>query len=166
MLSVVVMLFMIGLIVMIFSLMGAGIRDSSTVQASETTTAVDTSVTLVDGAGNTLNDCDGANQGVITSIGEVNNASTILTSGNYTFSGCVITATAGAGIWNNTAVSNVTYTYTSAGESWDVMNDTVAGVSGVTDWFDIFIVIGAMVVLILLTVIIITAIRSSGMVAQ
>ncbi len=43
------------------------------------------------------------------------------------------------------------------------MNDTTAGISGVTDWFDIFIVIGAMVVLILLTVIIITAIRGSGM---
>lgn len=45
-----------------------------------------------------------------------------------------------------------------------VINDTGQALSGVTDWFDIFIVIGAMVVLILLTVIIITAIRSSGMV--
>jgi len=48
----------------------------------------------------------------------------------------------------------------------DVINDTAQSISGVTGWFDIFIVIGAMVVLILLTVIIITAIRSSGMVAQ
>lgn len=47
----------------------------------------------------------------------------------------------------------------------DIINDTGTAISGVTDWFDIFIVIGAMVVLILLTVIIITAIRSSGMVA-
>jgi len=47
-----------------------------------------------------------------------------------------------------------------------VINDTAQSISGVTDWFDIFIVIGAMVVLILLTVIIITAIRSSGMIAQ
>ena len=47
----------------------------------------------------------------------------------------------------------------------DVINDTGQALSSVTDWFDIFIVIGAMVVLILLTVIIITAIRSSGMVA-
>jgi len=46
-----------------------------------------------------------------------------------------------------------------------VINDTGQSLAGVTDWFDIFIVIGAMVVLILLTVIIITAIRSSGMVA-
>ena len=46
-----------------------------------------------------------------------------------------------------------------------VINDTGQAIAGVTDWFDIFIVIGAMVVLILLTVIIITAIRSSGMVS-
>ena len=45
-----------------------------------------------------------------------------------------------------------------------VINDTGQSISSVTDWFDIFIVIGAMVVLILLTVVIITAIRSSGMV--
>ena len=47
----------------------------------------------------------------------------------------------------------------------DVINDTGTALASVTDWFDIFIVIGAMVVLILLTVIIITAIRSSGMIA-
>jgi len=47
-----------------------------------------------------------------------------------------------------------------------VINSTGQAIAGVTDWFDIFIVIGAMVVLILLTVIIITAIRSSGMVAE
>jgi len=45
-----------------------------------------------------------------------------------------------------------------------VINDTGSSIAGVTGWFEIFIVIGAMVVLILLTVIIITAIRSSGMV--
>ena len=46
----------------------------------------------------------------------------------------------------------------------DVINDTTTSISSVTDWFGIFIVIGAMVVLILLTVIIITAIRGSGMI--
>ena len=44
-----------------------------------------------------------------------------------------------------------------------VINDTTTSISSVTDWFAIFIVITAMVVLILLTVIIITAIRGSGM---
>lgn len=47
----------------------------------------------------------------------------------------------------------------------DVINDTTVSISGVTDWYTIFIVIGAMVVLILLTVIIITAIRGSGLMA-
>jgi hypothetical protein len=45
-----------------------------------------------------------------------------------------------------------------------VINDTGSAITGVTDWFGIFIVIGAMVVLILLTVIIITAIRTSGLI--
>jgi hypothetical protein len=45
-----------------------------------------------------------------------------------------------------------------------VINDTSKSISSVTDWFSIFITIGAMVVLILLTVIIIVAIRSSGMI--
>ena len=44
-----------------------------------------------------------------------------------------------------------------------VINDTTTSIASVTDWYDIFIVIGAMVVLILLTVIIIVAIRGSGM---
>ena len=44
-----------------------------------------------------------------------------------------------------------------------VINDTYQSISSVTDWYDIFIVIGAMVVLILLTVVIITAIRGSGL---
>jgi hypothetical protein len=47
-----------------------------------------------------------------------------------------------------------------------VINDTGTSISSVTTWFSLFITIGAMVVLILLTVIIITAIRSSGLVAS
>lgn len=43
-----------------------------------------------------------------------------------------------------------------------VINDTTSSISSVTDWYPIFIVIGAMVVLILLTVIIIVSIRGSG----
>jgi hypothetical protein len=45
----------------------------------------------------------------------------------------------------------------------NVIGNTTESISSVTDWYPIFIVIGAMVVLILLTVIIITAIRGSGM---
>ena len=46
-----------------------------------------------------------------------------------------------------------------------VINDTYQELAGVTDWFGIIIVISAMVVLILLTVLIITAIRGSGMIS-
>lgn len=46
----------------------------------------------------------------------------------------------------------------------EVINDTTTALSDATDWFSIFIVIGAMVVLILLTVIIIVSIRGSGLV--
>ena len=47
-----------------------------------------------------------------------------------------------------------------------VINETGVAIAGVTSWFGIFIVIGAMVVLILLTVIIIQAIRGSGMISS
>lgn len=47
----------------------------------------------------------------------------------------------------------------------NVIGNTTDSISSVTDWFALFIVIGAMVVLILLTVIIITAIRGSGLLA-
>lgn len=47
-------------------------------------------------------------------------------------------------------------------EAKSVINDTYQSIDDVTDWFPTFIVLGAMVVLILLVVIIINSIRSSG----
>ena len=47
----------------------------------------------------------------------------------------------------------------------DVINDTTVAIAGVTSWFPIIITITVMVALILLTVIIIVAIRSSGILA-
>jgi len=47
-------------------------------------------------------------------------------------------------------------------EAQNVINDTYQSIDDVTDWFPTFIVLGAMVVLILLVVIIINSIRSSG----
>jgi len=45
----------------------------------------------------------------------------------------------------------------------NVINDTRTAIADVTDWFGIIIVITAMVVLILLTTLIIRAIRGSGL---
>ena len=44
-----------------------------------------------------------------------------------------------------------------------VMNDTAVAIAGSTEWFGIIIVITAMVVLILLTTLIIRAIKGSGL---
>lgn len=52
-----------------------------------------------------------------------------------------------------------------AGDNYskDIINDTGRSLADVVDWFSLFIVIGAMVVLILLTVVIISAIKSGGL---
>ena len=53
----------------------------------------------------------------------------------------------------------------SGNQSKQIINATGASIASVTTYFPLFVTIGAMVVLILLTVIIITAIRSSGLVS-
>ncbi len=58
-----------------------------------------------------------------------------------------------------------TGTITENSTAYNVINGTIDALSTVIDWFPLFIVIGAMVVLILLTVIIIIAIRGSGLIA-
>ena len=159
-LSVVVMLFVIGLLVFIFVLMSVEIADTDTMKAGESATATDTSVTVSD-KNFTLTDCDSANQGAVTSITEAWNDTVSIDPANFTYLGCVVSI--GTGLYQDATIPNVTYGYTYAGAGWNVANDTAGSLSTVTDWFPIFIVIGAMVVLILLTVIIITAIRGSGM---
>lgn len=47
-----------------------------------------------------------------------------------------------------------------------VINDTSVAIAGVTSWFPIIITVSVMVSLILLTVIIIVAIRGSGLIAS
>ena len=166
-LSLITFLFVIGLLVMIFTLMGGELKDSDTVKASDTSAGFDTAVTSSD-AGTTLTVCSGKPEAVVTSVTSVYNLSgdVLIASGNYTTSGCIITmSSTSAGDLSkfNETVWNVTYVYSFAGSSYGVMNDTITGISDVTDWYPIFVVIGAMVVLILLTVIIITAIRGSGL---
>ena len=161
-LSIITMLFVIGLLVMIFALMGGELQNTSTVLAQRTATVEDTALTVTDG-GTTLTTCAGRTGGTSTGIVTAYNVSNaiLLTSGNYTVSGCVISASATSN-YNNT-IWNVTYTMTYAGASYDVINDTTSSIADVTDWYPIFIVISAMVVLILLVVIIISSIRGSGL---
>ena len=162
-LSLIVMLFIIGLIVMIFTLMGSSLRDATydttTVSVVNETISVPTTagITLAGGSAR-----DGACGTVVLTNGT---AGTVIASANYTQTDCVLVNATGEFTAYTTPFATYSYTWEADNTATDVMNETASGISGVTDWFDIFIVIGAMVVLILLTVIIITAIRGSGMIA-
>ena len=160
-LSLVTFLFVIGLLVMIFSLMGGEMMDAT---YDATTVAVNgenvVEADFTDGTGFTLLDT-GLNGGSHVIVALYND--TVLRgAGNYTVTdGVLANATAFEGATD--LLVNYTYVYDATNGATDVMNDTTTNISGVTDWFPIFVVIGAMVVLILLTVIIITAIRGSGL---
>ena len=161
-LSLVTMLFIIGLLVMIFSLMGGEMRDATFTSTAVTGENDTVNATLFTTTGYTLTPANtqGASGYAVTTL--YNNTNEALLSGNYTLTGAVLTnATVLAGLSN--VVVTFSYTYDAENTATGVMNDTTAGISSVTDWYPIFIVIGAMVVLILLTVIIISAIRGSGL---
>jgi len=163
-LSLVVMLFIIGLLVMIFSLMGSELQDATytsttgSVGNESLTTVMNT--TGVDVAKSTY-------KNVVCTFTAVWNKTNwySVSAGNYTTDNCRLLGSDTQDIGINNTLWNVDYTYTydAMNTETTAMNDTTSAISGVTDWFDIFVVIGAMVVLILLTVIIITAIKGSGM---
>jgi hypothetical protein len=163
-LSVIVMLFVIGLVVMIFVLMSGEIGEATYTDSSGS--ANNETLTTVTETGE-----DFANAGLrdaSCTVTFVTNATdgAIINSGNYTQTNCNL-ASSGTGFFNNTNW-NVTYTYTFSGDTTasNVINDTGTSITEVTDWFPIIIVITAMVILILLTVIIITTIRGSGLVTS
>ena len=166
-LSLVTMLFVIGLLVMIFSLMGGEMRDATftdtvvgvvneSVQLNVLDTAVDLSVVGVRNVVCTTTPTFVANA---TSEGATLDVADFTLSSDCTF----LNGTALEDVTNRTYFVSYTYNWDADNTATNVMNDTTTGIAGVTDWFPIFIVIGAMVVLILLTVIIITSIRGSGL---
>ena len=166
-LSLVVFLFVIGLLVSIFALMGGSLGNSTAVSEQYTGASVDQNSSIlgtsnISSVGSSMTTCASASLGALNTVVLQAQNGTVIGSGNYTTSACVVTMVTTSG-FNNSEV-NVTYDYTYAGESFTAINDTTSAISDVTDWFSIFIVIGAMVVLILLTVIIITAIRGSGLI--
>jgi len=159
-LGVITMLFVIGLLVMIFALMGGELRDEAQSRSLNTSIVNESAsveaVTDLAVAG--FDDVTCGNIAVVENTTEAG----IVTSGNYTVTGCTITNTTTlySGDWN------VTYSYTYDVETTasSVITNTSSSISGVTGWFPIIIVISAMVTLILLVVIIITAIRGSGLI--
>jgi hypothetical protein len=160
-LSLVTMLFVIGLLVMIFSLMGGQLRDA-TYTSTDVAVSNETGVNI-NATGHTLIGASSLNAGSFV-LTEIRNATAVYLVGNATVSDAGVITNATSTTFTNVNVS-YTYNYDAENTATGVINDTTAGISGVTDWYPIFIVIGAMVVLILLTVIIITAIRESGLMA-
>src|SRR6056297_2922919 len=164
-LSLVTMLFVIGLLVMIFALMGGELQDATYDVGS--VSVVNESGGYINSTGYTLSELSNYNNPRSISIDSaynVTNASdpVLIASGNYTVSSAGVVTNATATTYDNVNFS-YSFNYDESNTATGVMNDTSAGIGGVTDWYDIFIVIGAMVVLILLTVIIISAIRGSGL---
>jgi uncharacterized membrane protein len=162
-LSIIVMLFVIGLLIMIFTIMGSKMSDATYDPTTASVQGEDVSADYFsNGTGYTL---EGTNRNArsYTIIALYNNTDEILLSGNYTLTGLVLkNATALTGLAD--VKVNYTYIYDADNLGTETINATYQSIAGTTEWFDIFVVISAMVVLILLVVIIITAIRSSGMV--
>ena len=168
-LSVVVMLFMIGLLVMIFSLMGGQLKEATWSTLTPIVVPNETASVNLTEAGITLTGGSTYSaRSPVCTVTAVNNATTqdVWGAGNYTQANCVITFSGATLEYNNTAINvSYSYVYQADTDASDTINGTTVAIGSVVDWFDIFIVITAMVVLILLTVIIITAIRGSGMIA-
>jgi len=164
-LSVIVMIFVIGFLVMIFAIMGGEIQeetyDSTTISFTNSTTS---SVVNDTGAYPTIISADRRLNCVLTLTQALNSTtSDLIHADNYTITNCLITNATDYGysnqVWNTTG----SFTYDANSSATNAIFDTTTEIANVTDWFGIIIVITAMVVLILLTVIIITTIRGSGM---
>lgn len=160
--GIIVALFMVGLIVMVFQISGSKLYDSQLVAGSGTANN-ESLGNVTDGAYSSF-DASAYEDAVctITSVWNATNVSDTINSGNYTQSGCSLTATA-TSVYNATNWSiNYTYVYNTSGGAGTVINDTMVATGEATDYFGLFIVLGAMVTIVLMLVLIIRAIKSSG----
>jgi len=117
-LSLIVMLFIIGLIVMVFTLMGAGLRDSDALTAEVSSEVLQTEVNVTS-EGVNLTSCAGDHLGTITiaSLQESTNASVADLTDDYVIDTCTVATVVGGEYERNETLFNITYTYTYAGES-------------------------------------------------
>jgi hypothetical protein len=179
-LGLIVSLFVIGLLVMIFALMGGALQTSSyTTKAVVNESDLNGALVSANTSTYTLADfTDGvAGTFTVTSVWAEyfqsnGSAGVSETTGGYNVSLAAANYSLNSNIGNLTNGSasvykfpnvSVSYTYSSPNTATNVIGNTTSSISGVTNFFSLFIVIGSMVVLILLTVIIIVAIRQSGL---
>lgn len=161
--SVVAMVFIIGFLVMIFAIIGGSLADNATTPTSQTTTLetgawINVTGYTVDNAG-----ANGFRNFVVTSAVNATSGS-LIQPANYSYTSAGVLSNATAVAWNAVTL-NYTWVYDANSTATDAIDDTTNAIAGVTQWFPIIITITVMVALILLTVIIIVAIRSSGILA-
>lgn len=164
-LSVVAMVFIIGFLVMVFAIIGGSLADntydpSSAVSTNESLArATQSGITLTVGAT--------ANDGVCGSLTSIVNGTNgvVIALGNVTQTGCLVSNATNVAQFGATWLYTYPYTFSANNTATEAISDTTSALAGVSSWFPIIITITVMVALILLTVIIIVAIRSSGILA-
>ena len=166
--SLIATLFVVGVLVMAFTI--AGSKMAETISENTEGTNYNETLLTVGDAGDylTLYSTYGSSCSVVRATNLTDGYP--ISSGNYSQTGtgnCLITFIStvdGDQVVNGTDW-NITYTYSypSDQDAVNVINDTKLAIASVTDWFDTFIVIGAIVVLVLLIVLVILAIRRAGL---
>jgi uncharacterized membrane protein YhdT len=162
-LSVITTIFVMGLLIMIYALMGSNLQTAS---YTSTTVSVANETVIPTDAGTTFATDYRNPVCTITHILNTTNEY-LITSGNYTNTGCSLSNSTRActGCGTSWKVS-YSVTYDADNSATGIMNDTVNGIADAPDWFPIVIVITFMVVLILLTVMIVRAVRGSGLMGE
>jgi len=172
-LAIVIFLFVIGFIIFIYGMIGGALEEESWTSTGNYT--VNQTLPSVDEVGEFLAPWTKYNK-VSCSISSVTNYTHTVGDGageiaaaNYTIShsGCKIRYS--YAIQNedvNDTPWNVSYTWTAEqnNSASDAIYNSKIGLDGATDWFGVIIVLGAMVVLITLTVVIIITVRGSGLI--
>jgi len=163
-LSVIAMLFVIGIIVMAFALAGAQIQDTDSAFDRTGSISVANESHYMNGSVGNFDLTFSSLRSSLCTVSTVYNASGIIdATGNYSVSNCRVSLTTGSPYENETWNVSYSYTYDSPNQVATVINDTVSAISGATDWFAIFITISAIVVLILLIVLIVISLRGAGL---
>lgn len=167
-LAVVAMVFIIGFLVMIFVIIGANLSSSQYTPTSITLTNAITSGT-VNATGTTLSGYATGYRNCQLTVTNFTNATggVLIAPANYTVTGCFVIGAVNTNVGFNNTLWNFTGTlsYLSDNIATATIGNTSQSLASVPTWFPIIITIAVMVALILLTVIIIVAIRSSGLLA-
>lgn len=160
-LSIIAMVFVVGILVMAFVLSNAQIQSLDLSYTRTSGTTVPTEVHLMNGSIGYFDLSVSTYNSVLCTVNSIKNGSTVIGTGNYSVSNCRISNLTST--YNNTNwTTNYTYTYLAPNQVGEVLNDTTTALSSTTDWFSIIITISAVVVLILLIVLIILYLRGAG----